>query len=594
MTVRWSLDTLYKSFDSEEFQNDLIKLENLIEEIKNWSNENLNDQTNAISKMEKIIEFNIEFRTLHSVMASFARLSSSVDANNEKASMYMDKLQKMQSELTAPQVQFELWLAKVEDLEGVINNSEILKEHEFYIKEIAQKNEYLLSEDEEVIIAKMKATGSQAWAKLQNQLISTLLVDIEIDGEMQQLPLPVVRNMAHKKDPNVRKKAYEAELNAYKKVEKGSAACLNGIKGEVITVSELKGYKSPMEKTLLDSRMKQETLDAMISSIREYLPKFHEYYKQKAKMLGHENGLPFFDIFAPVGNVDMEFTFDEAREFIVSNFRTFTDKLADFTDQAFENQWIDAEMRDGKRGGAFCNNIVAIKESRVLTNYAGSLGSVKTLAHELGHAYHGYNLGRESILNTTYPMPLAETASIFNESIVLNAAFKEANEEEKLAILNTQITAATQVTVDILSRFIFETELFNRREDHALTIDELKEIMLEAQKEAYGEGLDHNYLHPYMWVNKPHYYYAERNFYNFPYAFGLLFVKGLYAEYLEGGDEFIPKYDKLLSVTGKMTIEDAAATVGVDVTSKDFWRSSLDMIAKDVDKFIELSSQYSS
>jgi pepF/M3 family oligoendopeptidase len=344
-----------------------------------------------------------------------------------------------------------------------------------------------------------------------------------------------------------------------------------------------------MEKTLLDSRMKQETLDAMISSIREYLPKFHEYYKQKAKMLGHDSGLPFFDIFAPVGNVDMEFTFDEAREFIVNNFRTFTDKLADFTDQAFENEWIDAEMRDGKRGGAFCNNIVAIKESRVMTNYAGSLGSVKTLAHELGHAYHGYNLGKESILNTTYPMPLAETASIFNESIVLNAAIKEANDEEKLAILDTQITAATQVTVDILSRFIFESELFKRREDHALTVDELKEIMLEAQKEAYGDGLDHNYLHPYMWVNKPHYYYAERNFYNFPYAFGLLFVKGLYAEYLEVGDEFIPKYDKLLSVTGKMTIEDAAATVGVDVTSKKFWRNSLEMIAKDVDKFIELS-----
>ncbi|MFP4457832.1 MAG: M3 family oligoendopeptidase [Clostridia bacterium] len=590
MTVRWSLDSLYKSFDSKEFQSDLVKLEKLIEEMKNWSNENLNSQNNAVEKLEKVIEFNIEFRTLHSVMASFSRLSSSVDANNQEATKYMDKLQKMQSELTAPQVQFELWLSKVEDLEEVINSSELLKEHKFYIEEIAQKNEYLLSEEEEVIISKMKATGSQAWATLQNQLISTHLVEIELDGEVRQLPLPVVRNMAHKKEQNIRKKAYEAELKSYKKIEKGSAACLNGIKGEVITVSELKGYKSPLEKTLLDSRMKQETLDAMINAIREYLPKFHEYYKQKAKILGHEKGLPFYEVFAPVGNVDMEFTFDEAREFIVSNFRTFTDKLADFTDQAFENQWIDAEMRDGKRGGAFCNNIVAIKESRVLTNYSNSLGSVKTLAHELGHAYHGYNLGEESILNTTYPMPLAETASIFNESIVLNAAMKEANEEEKLAILNTQITAATQVTVDILSRFIFETELFKRREDHALSVDELKEIMLDAQKEAYGDGLDHNYLHPYMWVNKPHYYYAERNFYNFPYAFGLLFVKGLYAEYLEVGDEFIPKYDQLLSVTGKMTIEDAASTVGVDVTSIDFWRSSLEMIAKDVDKFIDLSN----
>lgn len=590
MTVRWNLDSLYTSFDSEEFQNDLVKLEELVEEIKNWCNEELNDQTEVVKKLEQVLNFNIEFRTIHSVMAAFSRLSSSVNANDAEASMYMDKLQEIQSDLTSPQVQFELWLANIDNLEEVISKSDLLKEHKFYINEIAQKNKYLLSEKEEVIIAKMKATGSQSWAKLQNQLISTLLVDIEIDGQMQQLPLPVVRNMAHQKEQDIRKKAYEAELKSYEKIEKGSAACLNGIKGEVITLSELKGYESPLEKTLLDSRMKQETLDAMISAIRDYLPKFHEYYRQKARLLGHDNGLPFYELFAPVGNVDMQFTFDEAREFIVSNFRTFTDRLADFTDQAFEKEWIDAEMRDGKRGGAFCNNIIAIKESRVLTNYAGSLGSVKTLAHELGHAYHGYNLGGESILNTTYPMPLAETASIFNESIVLNAALEEANEEEQLAILNTQITAATQVTVDILSRFIFETELFKLREDHALTVDELKTIMLEAQKEAYGDGLDHNCLHPYMWANKPHYYYADRNFYNFPYAFGLLFVKGLYAEYLETGDDFLPKYDKLLSVTGKMTIEDAAASVGIDVTSKEFWMSSLEMVAKDVDKFIELSN----
>ncbi len=591
MTVRWNLDSLYTSFDSKEFQNGLEKLDKIIEEIKTWTEDNLNDYENVKEKLEKVIEDNVRFRELYTVMFSFSSLSSSVDAGNDQASTYLDKLQGKLAELTSSQVKFEIWLDGVEELDSIMDSSELLKEHKFFISEIVDRNKYLLSEKEEVVIAKMKATGSQAWAKLQNKVSSTLLVDIELDGEKKQLPLPVVRNLAHNKDPKVRKTAYDAELKAYKKIEESSAASINGIKGEVITLSKLKGYDSPLDKTLKDSRMKQETLDAMIGAIKDYLPTFRKYYRRKGELLGHNNGLPFFELFAPIGEVSMEFTFDEAREFIVSNFRSFTDRLADFTDQAFEKEWIDAEIRDGKRGGAFCNNIVAINESRVLMNYTGSLGDVKTLAHELGHAYHGFCLQDESILNTTYPMPLAETASIFNEAIVLNAALKKANDQEKLAILDTQITAAGQVTVDILSRYLFETELFKRREDHALSVKELNSIMLDAQKQAYGDGLDHNYLHPSMWVNKPHYYYAERNFYNFPYAFGLLFAKGLYSEYLKKGEEFIPQYDKLLSITGKMTIEDATATAGIDVTSKEFWSSSLELIAKDIDEYIKLSKK---
>ncbi|HEY8362944.1 MAG TPA: M3 family metallopeptidase, partial [Tissierellaceae bacterium] len=281
----------------------------------------------------------------------------------------------------------------------------------------------------------------------------------------------------------------------------------------------------------------------------------------------------------------------EAMDYIIKNFRTFSDKLADFAKHAYENNWLDVEPREGKRGGAFCSNLHPIGESRIMANFSGSFSNMTTLAHELGHAYHGSCLKDESILNSRYPMPIAETASIFCETIVVNAALNEANDEEAIGILEASISDAGQVIVDIYSRFLFESELFQRRKNSTLSVNELKEIMINAQKEAYGDGLDENYLHPYMWLNKPHYYTASRNFYNFPYAFGLLFSKGLYAEYLRRGKEFVEQYDELLRATGKNNIKDVAKMVNIDVTDPEFFRSSLRLIEKDIEKFLELTEK---
>lgn len=337
--------------------------------------------------------------------------------------------------------------------------------------------------------------------------------------------------------------------------------------------------------------MDEKTLYAMIIAMREFLPVFHKYYRKKAELLGYENGLPFYEMFAPMGEVNRTFTYDEAMKYIIDNFRTFSNRLADFVQNAYDNNWLDVEPREGKRGGAFCSNLHPIKESRILSNFNGSFSNMTTLAHELGHAYHGLNLRNESILNSRYPMPIAETASIFCETIVVNAALREASDDEALSILEASISDAGQVIVDIYSRFLFESELFERRKTHALSVNELKEIMMDAQKQAYGDGLDHNVLHPYMWLNKPHYYSAGLNFYNFPYAFGLLFSKGLYAEYLKRGEEFVKEYDELLNATGKNNIRDVALRMGIDVHDPEFFRNSLRLIEKDIEKFIELASK---
>ncbi len=588
MNQRWSLDALYTSFEAKEFKRDYEKCAKRIGEIKQWAEENLRDSGDAARKMAEYVRTINEFYMLYTRLYSFAQLTASVDAKNEKALKVMDNLEERATELTKPQVNFEKWLAEVENVRGIIEGDSYLKEFEFFFREILEKGKYLLSEKEEVLISKMKNTGSSAWEKLQEVLTSTLLVDITIDGEAKKLPLPVVRNMAYNKDKKLRKTAYEAELNAYLKIDESVAACLNGIKGEVITTSRLRGYESPLERTVLDSRMDMETLNAMLTAMRESLPYFHKYFRKKAELMGYKKGLPFYEMFAPMGDVDIQFSYKEARNYIVENFRTFSDSLADFAAHAFDHRWIDAEPREGKRGGAFCENLHSIGESRILSNFDGSFSNMTTLAHELGHGYHGACLMKEEFLNSNYPMPIAETASIFCETIVKEAALKKANKEETFSMLENDISDSAQVIVDIYSRFLFESEVFKRREDGALSVNELKEIMLKAQKEAYGDGLDHKLLHPYMWLCKPHYYSADYNFYNFPYAFGLLFSKGLYAEYLKRGKEFVADYDSMLSVTGKMNIADVAMVMNIDVRKVDFWRSSIELIKKDIEKFVKL------
>jgi oligoendopeptidase F len=286
-----------------------------------------------------------------------------------------------------------------------------------------------------------------------------------------------------------------------------------------------------------------------------------------------------------VGNVDMRFTYAEAVDYVVKNFNLFSEKMGGYAKKAFDERWLDAEPRQGKRGGAYCMNIHSLKQSRIMSNFTGSLGDVATLAHELGHGYHGHCLGKETYMNAHYPMPIAETASTFCETLIFDSALKSAGSDEKIVILEAQITDATQVIIDIYARYVFETNLFAKRENGPLTVKEIKELMTQAQKTAYGETLDPATPHPYMWVNKPHYYYPSRNFYNFPYAYGLMFALGLYSEYLRTGEAFLPKYDNLLAVTGKLSLEDIGRTAGIDVESEDFWVSSLKLIEKKVDEF---------
>ena len=589
MSLNWSLKELYPSFESQEFKIDMDRLTSKINEVNEWANEIVKDNNDILIKLEDYIKKYSKLTELISKIGSFIQLSISVNTKDAEALRYSDIFEKKLTHIVEASTKVERYISNIENIDCIIEKSELLKAHEYVLKSIVEQSKYLLSDKEESIIANMKNTGSNAWSKLKDNLISSLMVEIKENDEVKEYPLTVVLNMAEDNSEEVRKRAYEAEIASYKKVEEGVAAALNGIKGEVLTVCDFRGYNSPLEKTLIDSRMDEESLNAMLDAMKESLPVFRKYLRRKAEMLGHKNGLPFYDLYAPISNTDMKFTYEEGAKFVVKNFRTFSDNLGDFAQKAIDNYWIDVEPREGKVGGAFCAGLHFIGESRVLLNYGGSFGDVVTMAHELGHGFHGECLKNEAILNSDYPMPIAETASTFCETIIKKAAIKEADKEEALAILEAEICDCTQVIVDIYSRFLFEKSVFEARKESALTVEQIKELMLKAQREAYGDGLDPEYLHPYMWAWKPHYYDADYNYYNFPYAFGLLFAKGLYAEYLKKGESFTSEYERLLSITGKNKIADITKEVGIDILNKEFWRNSLKTIEEDIEKFIELS-----
>lgn len=578
----WSLDSLYESFN-EKYENDFKKLQSLTKEMIT-----LSSNLHCLSDLENWYALDTEFSTLATKLVGYTSLTLSADTTNQVASKWMTTLQPLLSNTTSAYSLYKNFIINnKEKMEEWFTKSDIVLDQKFNINEIIASSKHLLSSEVESAISKMKINASNAWSKLQSHLTS--LSKVEFNGET--ITLAALRNLAYSPNHDIRKKAYETEIKLYETIEDAVAFALNSIKGEVNIINEMRGFETPIQKTLLDSRMSKETLDALIQAIENYLPVFRKYFKHKAKLLGHTNGLPWYDLFAPFATANPKtYTVEQSKEFIVSSFANFSQELADMACKAYDEKWIDFYPREGKRGGAFCHNLAPIKESRILTNYGESISDIITLAHELGHAFHGMQIEDLSILNTDYTMPVAETASTFCENIVFNAAMEKVEDDEKLVLIENSISDLAQITVDILSRYKFETEVFEKRKDQFLFPNDLKEIMTQAQKDTYGDGLDQNTMHPYMWINKGHYYSAGLSFYNFPYAFGGLFALGLYSQYKNEGTPFIEKYNSLLKATTTASCEDVASMAGIDVTDVKFWESSLKLVEERIDQFIALTN----
>lgn len=576
MSTEWSLKEIYPSFESEEFKRDFERFSNFREVFNGLTLEdNLESIKAAIAALE-------EFSVLSSRLGNYINLTLTANTTDETANKYRTLFGNAYAALNSAYTKVYKFIGSVET---DITSDENLKDYEFYFAEAKQQYKHLLSDELEDVIAKFSISGGDGW----EQLFEAMTSGVEGEFKGEKVTLSEIRNMAYDADAAVRKEAYETELKMYDTIKEPIAFALNNIKQQVLTETSLRGFESPLAQTLEASRMSRKTLDALLEAIREYLPQFRAYLKHKASLLGHENGLPFYDLFAPIGESSRRFTIEESKEFLLENFKGFSEDLAEMTKEAYENNYIDFLPRKGKVGGAFCSNLPFIKQSRILTNFSGSLSDVVTIAHELGHAYHGLHIENHRVLNQEYSMPVAETASTFNENIVMNTVIKQASDAEKVALLESQLQDTTQIIVDIYSRYLFESSVFENREKSFMFSKDLEQLMLDAQKEAYGDGLDPDAMHPYMWACKPHYYSSGLSFYNFPYAFGGLFSKGLYAIYQEQPEGFVEKYQELLRATTVTSAEDTAKVLGVDVEDSAFWKKALAQVADNIEQFIALT-----
>ncbi len=579
MNTNWNLDPIYLGFDDTAFLRDMDALAAKAEEMKSFA-DSLGEDRDALNRGLKLQE---ELTKLVSRLFTFAELRQAANTQDGEAGSQLGKIMGIYSETAAPIAAFESWLAEIPNLDEKIDTDEDLRPYRFHLEQCRKAKCHLLPGIGERVMAKMKISGGNAWAELQQYLTST----VEVDYRGEKTNLSAIRNLAYSPDAGVRREAYEAELACYPKIADSVAYALNSLKLETLNECALRHYENPLAYTLENSNMEKATLDAMFAAIDEALPKFRQYLKAKAHALGHEKGLPWYDLFAPMGASSSRFTTEQARDYLVELFSHFDSELSDMVARAFDEAWIDFYPRSGKAGGAFCAEVSCLDESRILTNFDGTLGDVVTLAHELGHAFHNQCIQSHRPLNRDYSMPLAETASTFNECVVMNHAIAHAaNDEEKLALIESQLQDVTQIIVDIYSRFRFEDAVLKNRGDKFMGAQELCQIMLDAQEASYGDGLDENLRHPYMWLCKSHYYGST--FYNFPYAFGGLFARGLYAKYEQEGERFVPTYKRLLYTTTIATAEDTAKVAGIDLTDVDFWRSSLKGVCDRIDEFCRL------
>ncbi len=578
--VHWDLSKVYESFDAPAFSRDKERAASLAREYAETAASAPGGDA-FLPWLMSVIDLMDRADGLLENLGAYCYARFSTDTNDARAQTELNAVESLRPLSVKARALFRASLVsrKIELASALASDQ--AAPYRFFLEEELFTGSRQMSVEMEELAADLSRSGADAWSRLQESLSSNAsAVWDESSGERKTVV--ELRGMAHDPDRATREKAFRKEIECWKSIEIPMAAALNGVKGTNVSLDPRRGWSSALERAAFQSRMSTATLEALIASLEGSLPVFRRYLSAKARFLGIE-GLAFYDLFAPVGSASRRYTWAEIRDGVVSRFSSFDPVMGDFARSAFDSSWIDAEPRPGKVGGAYCTDFPLIGESRILCNDEGSYYTLSTVAHELGHAYHHDCVKDLPGQLKAYPMTLAETASIFAETIVLEDALAGAESGERIALIEFFLRDACQVVVDILSRFYFERDVFERRSAGELSPEELCSIMSNAQKRTYGNSVDPG--HPYMWAAKGHYYYSNISFYNYPYAFGLLFGLGLYGMYRAGGKSFAKRYREILRTTGSASIEDVAARAGVPSLSGDFWGKGLALVEERVKAF---------
>jgi len=589
----WDMTTIFPAIDSPERDASYARLLGLIDQFEaDLTTVEVITSTSGpevVAAVELMLNSANAMTDLALRHGTYLYGYTSVDSRDRLAQAKTSELMIQLARARTLQTRLTAWMGAL-DIDALVAASSLAREYEFKLRQGAVQAAHLMTPPEEALQSDLSLSGGMAWSTMYGEVTSQITVPFELDGELADRPMTEIRNLASNPDRAVRQRAHEAELAAWRRWETPIAAAMNGIKGHHSTVANRRQWDSVLDEALFQNAIDRPTLDAMLGAAREAFPDFQRYFRAKARLLGVDQ-LAFYDLSAPVTTSDSSWTWEAAWTFVAEQFGTYSNKLEQLVVTSVEERWIDVEPRPGKGGGAFCMPIGDGK-SRVLHNFGGNFDGVSTLAHELGHAYHNLCQADVPPLRAEgTPMTLAETASTFCETILRNAAIEQGTPDEQLAILEGSLQDAAQIVVDITSRFLFEQSVFDRRKDRTLSPEEFCQLMTSAQLETYGDGLDTDTLHPYMWAVKSHYYSPTAAYYNYPYMFGLLFGLGLYARYQEDPAGFKAGYDDLLAATGDADAATLAARFGIDTTTRAFWKASLDQIRQQIDTFEKLVDQ---
>lgn len=589
----WDLDVFFKggssSTELREHLNNLVgKLTSLENEALKFgvptSEENASDVADLIETVKDVA---LNMSQAGAVIGCFL----AADTTDKKALLLQGEIGAFSARFSTALLKIQQTLSKAdEETWSGLMASNLLSEFAFVLNEWRDEVGLKLSEKEESLITSLSVDGYHGWGQLYDLLVGEIKIKIEVDGEEKVLSVGQANNLSSHSSADVRKRSFEALEEAWTEKEDFFASALNHLAGFRLAVYEKRGWDSVLKEPLLRNRMSEETLDAMWGAIGASKEPFVNYLNVKAKMLGTEK-LNWYDIDAPVTSSTKEISYQEGAEFILEHFGKFGPELEDFSRKAFEDNWIEAEDRPNKRPGGFCTGMPMSEQSRIFMTYSGSMSNVATLAHELGHAFHSYAMRPVHWMNRQYAMGVAETASTFAEMIVADAAVKAAEtKDEKIALLEDKIQRSVAFFMNIHARFLFETRFYEERKKGIVPASRLNELMAEAQQEAHGGALDT--VHPHFWASKLHFYITRVPFYNFPYTFGYLFSLSIYAKALEEGADFEQKYMALLRDTAAMSVEDLAMKhLGEDITKQEFWAKGVALCVKDVEDFLELTSE---
>ncbi|PSL45897.1 pepF/M3 family oligoendopeptidase [Salsuginibacillus halophilus] len=518
---------------------------------------------------------------------SFVNAVISADVNDEYAKQWQASLKQTSTKISALITTMEAQILQMDD-----RTWQAVLEHPdtagltFPLEEQRTKAKEKMDAEAEQLASSLAQDGYAGWSEMYNTLVGRM----KIPWNGENLSVGQAQNQMETSDRTVRENMHKAWEEAWDEQGSVFAETLNHLAGFRLNLYEKRGWTNVLKEPLMINRMEEKTLDAMWEAIEELKPKLLPFMDEKARLIGVD-ALAWHDVHAPLGEIEQIVPFDEAAEAITAQFREVSPKLADFTKHAFENHWIEAEDRPGKRPGGFCTRFPETGETRIFMTYGGTPSNVQTLAHELGHAYHQEAMQGVSYFSTRYAMNVAETASTFAEQIVAESAVNEAeNEAEKLALLNTKISRGLAFFMNLHARFLFEKRFYEQRKNGWLTADQLNHLMQEAQEEAYcGQLASYS---PTFWSSKLHFHMTGVPFYNFPYTFGYLFSLGIYQRAKEEGPAFEDQYIALLRDTASMPVEELAwKHLHADITKKEFWKEAAAPLLEDVEQFLQLSQK---